>query len=48
MTSGLYSPLHTDGEFSHGTSMETLLGEMASANSACSGSCESTYTVTET
>jgi len=48
MTAGLYEDTPVENEFNHGAAMESLLSEMESAGSSCSGDdCEASYEVTE-
>lgn len=48
MTAGLYDDAPVENEFNHGEAMESLLSEMESAGSSCSGEdCEASYEVTE-
>jgi len=48
LTAGLYEDTPVENEFNHGAAMESLLSEMESAGSSCSGdACEASYEVTE-
>merc|ERR1719347_2318018 len=48
LTAGLYEDTPVENEFNHGAAMESLLSEMESAGSSCSGEdCEASYEVTE-
>jgi len=48
MTAGEYTDTYVDGEFSHGSNLESLIGELESAGGACTGEeCEATYEATE-